>query len=333
MVHHADIKMKAKLLVFAALAASTMLPVTAQDYPSKPIRMIAETAAGGPPDAVIRGLADRLTRVLGQPVVVENRSGGQGAVSALALMQSPADGYTILQMGSPAAMMTPIMSAKPAFDTLKDFAPLAQIGVSKPALAVHPSIAANTVQELLELGRAQPGKINVGTAGPASSAYLIIEWLRHARGINFYDVPYKSPPAAMQGLLGGDVHVVVFAVGTAMAHAKAGRLKVLGVNADEPSQLFPELPLLKTGGIEIVPPSWFGLFMRAGTPPEMINTLNRAIAKVFAEPDFVPNVLHRVGYEPTAITAAPPDVFAKFLREDYEVHLRLKREAKLQNVD
>jgi tripartite-type tricarboxylate transporter receptor subunit TctC len=314
------------------LAASSGM-VAAQDYPSKPIRMIAETAAGGPPDAVIRGLADRLTRVLGQPVVVENRSGGQGVVSAQALMQSPADGYTMLQMGSPAAMMTPIMSTKPGFDTLRDFAPLAQIGVSKPALAVHPSVAANSVKELLDLARAQPGKINVGTAGPASSAYLIMEWLRHARGINMYDVPYKSPPAAMQGLLTGDVHVVVFAVGSAMAHAKAGKLKILGVNADEPSQLFPELPLLKTGGIEIVPPSWFGLFMRAGTPPEMINTLNRAIAKVFAEPDFVPNVLHRVGYEPTAITAAPADVFAKFLKEDYEVHLRLKREAKLKNVD
>lgn len=325
--------MKTKLLAFAAMAASTMLPVGAQDYPSKPIRMIAETAAGGPPDAVIRGLADRLTRVLGQPVVVENRSGGQGVVSALALMQTPADGYTMLQMGSPAAMLTPILSTKPAFDTLKDFAPLAHIGVSKAALAVHPSIAANTVKELLELGHAQPGKINFGTAGPASTAYLLMEWVRHARGINFYDVPYKSPPAAMQGLLSGDVHVVAFAVGTAMSHAKAGRLKVIGVNADEPSQLFPELPMLKAGGIEIVPPSWFGLFMRAGTPPEMVNTLNRAIAKVFSEPDFVPNVLHRVGYEPTAITAAPPEVFAKFLQEDYEVHLRLKREAKLKNVD
>ncbi len=325
--------MKTTVLAFVAIAACTILPVVAQDYPSKPIRMIAETAAGGPPDAVIRGLADRLTRVLGQPVVVENRSGGQGVVSAQALMQSPADGYTMLQMGSPAAMMTPIMSTKPAFDTLRDFAPLAQIGVSKPALAVHPSVSANTVQELLELGRAQPGKINVGTAGPASSAYLIMEWLRHARGINFYDVPYKSPPAAMQALLAGDVQVVVFAVGTAMSHAKAGRLKVLGVNADEPSQLFPELPLLKSGGIEIVPPSWFGLFMRVGTPPEMVNTLNRAIARVFAEPDFVPNVLHRVGYEPTAITAAPPEVFARFLKEDYEVHLRLKREARLKNVD
>ncbi len=325
--------MKTKLLAFAAMAASTMLPVGAQDYPSKPIRMIAETAAGGPPDAVIRGLADRLTRVLGQAVVVENRSGGQGVVSALALMQTPADGYTMLQMGSPAAMLTPILSTKPAFDTLKDFAPLAHIGVSKAALAVHPSIAANTVKELLELGHAQPGKINFGTAGPASTAYLLMEWVRHARGINFYDVPYKSPPAAMQGLLSGDVHVVAFAVGTAMSHAKAGRLKVIGVNADEPSQLFPELPMLKAGGIEIVPPSWFGLFMRAGTPPEMVNTLNRAIAKVFSEPDFVPNVLHRVGYEPTAITAAPPEVFAKFLQEDYEVHLRLKREAKLKNVD
>ncbi len=325
--------MKTRLLAFAAMAASTMLPVSAQDYPSKPIRMIAETAAGGPPDAVIRGLADRLTRVLGQAVVVENRSGGQGVVSALALMQSPADGYTMLQMGSPAAMLTPILSTKPAFDTLKDFAPLAHIGVSKAALAVHPSITANTVKELLELGHAQPGKINFGTAGPASTAYLLMEWLRHARGINFYDVPYKSPPAAMQGLLSGDVHVVAFAVGTAMSHAKAGRLKVIGVNADEPSQLFPDLPLLKAGGIEIVPPSWFGLFMRAGTPPEMVNTLNRAIAKVFSEPDFVPNVLHRVGYEPTAITAAPPEVFAKFLQEDYEVHLRLKREAKLKNVD
>ncbi len=325
--------MKTKLLAFAAMAASTMLPVSAQDYPSKPIRMIAETAAGGPPDAVIRGLADRLTRVLGQAVVVENRSGGQGVVSALALMQSPADGYTMLQMGSPAAMLTPILSTKPAFDTLKDFAPLAHIGVSKAALAVHPSITANTVKELLELGHAQPGKINFGTAGPASTAYLLMEWLRHARGINFYDVPYKSPPAAMQGLLSGDVHVVAFAVGTAMSHAKAGRLKVIGVNADEPSQLFPELPLLKAGGIEIVPPSWFGLFMRAGTPPEMVNTLNRAIAKVFSEPDFVPNVLHRVGYEPTAITAAPPEVFGKFLQEDYDVHLRLKREAKLKNVD
>jgi tripartite-type tricarboxylate transporter receptor subunit TctC len=320
------------LALSVALAACYGL-AAAQDYPSKPIRMIAETAAGGPPDAVIRGLADRLTRLLGQPVVVENRSGGQGVVSAQALMQSPADGYTMLQMGSPAAMMTPIMSTKPGFDTLRDFAPLAQIGVSKPALAVHPSVPANSVKELLDLARAQPGRINVGTAGPASSAYLIMEWLRHARGISMYDVPYKSPPAAMQGLLAGDVQVVVFAVGSAMAHAKAGKLKILGVNADEPSQLFPDLPLLKAGGIEIVPPSWFGLFMRAGTSPDMINTLNRAIARVFAEPDFVPTVLHRVGYEPNAITAASAEVFGKFLKEDYELHLRLKREAKLKNVD
>jgi tripartite-type tricarboxylate transporter receptor subunit TctC len=282
---------------------------------------------------VIRGLADRLTRVLGQPVVVENRSGGQGVVSALALMQAPADGYTMLQMGSPAAMLTPILSNKPAFDTLRDFAPLAQIGVSKAALAVHPSINVNSVKELLEQGRANPGKIIFGTAGPASGAYLLMEWLRHARGINFYDVPYKSPPAAMQGLLQGDVHAVIFAVGPAMSHMKAGKLKVLGVNADDRSQLFPELPTLKEGGIEIVAPSWFGLFMRTGTPPEMVNALNAAIAKVFKEPDFVATVLNRVGYEPSAITAAPPEVFAKFLKEDYEEHLRLKREAKLKNVD
>jgi tripartite-type tricarboxylate transporter receptor subunit TctC len=329
--------MRRALRVLVASAATLALAAASaafgQGYPSKPIRLIAETAAGGPPDAVVRGLADRHAKVLGQPVLVENRSGGQGVVSALALLQSPADGYTVLQMGSPAAMVTPILSSKPAFDVLRDFAPLAQIGVSKPALAVHPSITANSVAELLDQARAQPGKIVWGTAGAASTAYLLMEWLRHSRGIHFYEVPYKSPPAAMQGLLSGDVQAVIFAVGPAMSHAKAGRLKVLGINADEPSQLFPELPLLKSGGIDIVPPSWFGLFMRAGTPPEMVTALNRAIAKVYQEPDFVASVLHRVGYEATVVTAAPPEAFAKFIKDDYDFHLRVKREAKLKNMD
>ena len=172
--------MRSRLWLMGAIAAIIASSGLARDYPNypnypnKPIRLIAETAAGGPPDAVIRGLADRLTRVLGQPVVIENRSGGQGVVAALALMQSPADGYTMLQMGSPAAMLTPILSNKPAFDTLRDFAPLVQIGVSKAGLAVHPSIPANSIAELLEMGRARPGKIIWGTAGPASTAYLLM---------------------------------------------------------------------------------------------------------------------------------------------------------------
>jgi len=320
-----------KLSMIPAVAALLFTgAVVAQEFPAKPVRLIAETAAGGPPDAVFRGLADRLGRVLGQPVTVENQSGGQGVVAAQSLLRAPADGYTMLQLAAPSAMLTPILSSKPAFDTVRDFAPLAHIGVSKAALAAHPSVPANTVRELLDLGRAQPGKINWGTAGPASGAYVLMEWLRNARGIDFYDVPYKSPPAAMQGLLAGDVHVVVFAVGSAMSLAKSGKLKVLGVNADEPSALFPDLPLLKDGGIDLVAPSWFGLFMRAGTPTDRIDVLNRAIAKVFAEPDFIPGVLNRVGYEPTAITAAPAEVFAKFVRESAAQHLRLKEEAKLK---
>lgn len=321
---------RALLSVLLALGCAA---AHAQAWPNKPVRIYTETAAGSPVDAVTRSLADRLAKALGQPFVVEARSGGQGVVAVNALNAAPADGYTVLQMNSTAVFITPLLSAKPPFDPLKDLVGVAEIAVSKTALAVHPSIGVDTVPQLLEKGKAQPGKIIWGTAGPASTAYLLMEYLRHIRGIDFFEVPYKSPPAALQGLLAGDVHVVGFAVGPAMAQQRAGKLKVIGVNHHEPSAIFPELPTLRSGGIDVVPLSWFGLFMKAGTPPEIVNALNAAIATIYRDPEFVKSTLHRVGYETSSVTAAPPDAFAKFLREDWEANVKLKRDAKLKNIE
>src|SRR5499427_8128785 len=267
------------LAVGLFLAAACTFPAVAQDaenYPTKPIRMIVPYPPAGGTDVVARILADPLATVLGQPIVIDNRGGAAGNLGTDLAAKAPADGYTILFTLSSHTINPKLYDNLP-FDVERDFAPISLAALSPQILVANPSVPANNVRELIALAKAQPGKLNFASVGTGSPGHIAGELFKLKTGTDIVHVPYKGGGPAVVDTIGGQVQLLFVSMPAAWQHVKAGKLKAIAVTSAKRSIAAPDVPTIAESGIpDYVVDSWYGALAPAKTPPAIVAKLNAA---------------------------------------------------------
>ncbi len=294
----------AALLVAAAPAAMAQTPA----FPSKPVRIVVPFAPGGTSDILARSIGQKLSEKWGQPVVVENKPGADGIIGVDLAAKSAPDGYTLVLVDISAITMAKSLYAKVPFDPAKDFTPVTMVAFSPHAIAVHPSVPANTIKELIAWSKANPGKINHGFGGGANR--LAAAQFKAATGIEMLDVPYKGGAAAITATTGGEVNFLVNGLLATLPHIKGGRIKGLAVSSEKRVAAAPDLPTVIESGVPgFVTGSWQGLLAAAGTPPEIANKIQADVKAALADPELA----GRLTAQGADIIANSPADFSKFL--------------------
>ena len=286
--------------------------VFSQTYPAKTIRFIAGFPAGGPSDIVTRAVAKRMSEILGQPVIVENRSGAGGHIAVETTVKSPADGYTILLAGS-FVTIGPSLNPKLSYDPVKDLAPIGLIARNQYLLVVHPGVPAKSVKELLALAKSRPGLLNYGSSGVGAPPHLATELLKTMAGINAVHVPYKGATPAIADLMGGHIDFYIGGISGLLPPVKSGKLRALGLTGSKRSSELPAVPTIAEAalpGYDVT--TWFGIVAPAGTPQDIVTRLNGIIVKVVGESD-MQGYLVTQGLEPATST---PEQFAQLIRSE-----------------
>jgi tripartite-type tricarboxylate transporter receptor subunit TctC len=287
-----------------ALVAASELPVglAAQPYPAKPVRLLVPYPPGGPVDNVGRIAGQQLAALLGQNVVVENRSGAGGSIGADVVAKSAPDGYTLLLGNSGPMTVNPVLQKKLPYDPQKDFAPVTWMVSAQMVLVVHPSLPVKSLKELSALARAHPGDLNYGSAGVGNLTHLGMELLQSVAKIKLNHVPYKGAAPAFVDLISGEVGVIMGNIAGAMPHIQSGRVRVIAVSSTTRSPALPQVPTVAETypGFDLV--TWMGIFVPAGTPGDIRARLHGDIVKVLQRRD-VRERLAALGTEVVAGTA------------------------------
>ena len=283
-------------------------------YPVKPVHIVVPYPAGGAVDAFARVLSQKLSELWGQQVVVDNRPGASTMIGAEQVAKSPADGYTLLLTAELTLVTVPHLHEKIPYDPLKDFAPITALVSATQALVVNPSLAINTVKDLLALAKTKPGELTYGSFGIGSTGHLNMEMLQAMTGVRFNHIPYNGAGPAMNDVIGGHIGFMFAALSIVKGNVNAGKLRMIGVGSDHRSKEFPEVPTLAESGVPgFEAKSWFGLVAPAGTPPDIIRKINQDVTKVISAPEFSKEYLTAQGLEPILGT---PDQFAAFIRTE-----------------
>ena len=274
---------KLLLILVAAGTASFSPALYADDYPSRPITLVAVFGPGSASDTICRLVGQPLGEALKTTVVVENRPGANGALAAMYVARAAPDGYTLLMGTNSPLSAVPFMMKHPSYDAVKDFMPITRMGSFTLMLVVHPSIPAKNVKELIAYAKANPGKLSFASAN--TSGIVAGETLQHWAGIDMLHVPYKSPPAALQDLIAGRVSMMFTDLTTGLPHVQSGALRALAVTRIHRSSLFPELPTMDEAGVEgFDMDSWAGIVAPAHTPPEIVTKLNNTLRPIIDSP-------------------------------------------------
>ena len=301
-----------RLSIVALLAVLGGAGALAQDYPSKPVKIIVPFAAGGPADVYARFLGQRLAEAFGQPFVVEDKPGAGSIIGTEAAAKSAADGYTLLVMSNTHTVNESLVPNKP-YALLRDFTPVAPINYSDLVLVVHPSVQASTLAELIKLAKAAPGKLNYASSGTGTPYHMAGELFKSMAGVDIVHVPYKGSADARRDTIGGQVQMMFDAVTTMSEQAKAGKVRALGTTGKSRSAVLPDVPTISEGGVpgyEAV--IWIGLIAPKGTPPAIVNRLNAEITKIQSRPE-VRAEWEKQGAIPMIMT---PDAFGRFIADD-----------------
>ena len=310
-----------RVFVFAVLAAGLIAAACAENYPARPIRLITPQSAGASMDILVRILTPKLTEFLGQPVVVDNRGGAGGVIGVETAARAASDGYTLV-MGAPATMLIARFTNRNLpYDPLKDFEAVSLIVNADAVMVVYPGLAAKTVQEFIALAKAQPGKLNMASAGVGSSSHLAGVLFTSLTGIDSVHVPYKGGGPVAAALIAGETHWTIVPAAAVAAQVRAGRLRALGVSTAKRSPLMPELPTIAEAGVPgFEYNAWNGAFAPKGTSRAIIRTVHAAVQKALADND-VKRQYAEQGL-PTQGSDSP-EQFAAFMRADYERIARL----------
>jgi tripartite-type tricarboxylate transporter receptor subunit TctC len=315
----------AALLSFSV--ATIAFTATAADYPQKPIRLIVPFAAGGGNDAVARTIAQRLSAGLGQQVVVDNRAGAGGIVGAELAAKSAPDGYTLFLGGVGSHAINPSVHRNLPYDPVRDFAPISLVASAPLILVVQPSVAANSVEEFVALAKAKPDTINYASNGNGSSSHLAAVMFEAMTGTRMTHVPYKGLAPALVDLLSGQVQAMFSSVVAILPHVQAGKLRALAVTGEKRLALIPDVPTVAESGVAgYQAGSWYGILAPAGTPPEIVRTLNSEIVKAIQQPD-VKRAFALEGAEPVG---SSPQEFAAHIRAELSRLGKVAREAKIE---
>jgi tripartite-type tricarboxylate transporter receptor subunit TctC len=289
----------------------------AQDYPNRVIRMVVPYAPGGATDAFARPVAQRLSQLVGQPVIIENRSGGNSIIGTDFVAKAPADGYTLL-VNSASHTLIPFYNKNVAYDSIKDFTPIINAGVNRRSIIVHPSLPVNSVQELVDYARRNPGKISYAVAAAGSVQELAGDLLRVTAGIDIVPVPYKGGGPALQDLLGGQVQMAILVLADTLPHIRSGRLRALGIVEGKRARVAPEIPTVAEAGIPgySIPDQWIGVLGPARMAPGVVARLNAELNKALASAE-TRTALENIGYE---VTGGAPQEFAELMASDSRLY-------------
>ena len=296
-----------KLLAILALLPALAL---AQAYPNKPVKLIIPFPAGGPSDIFGRGLAQGMAAHFGQPVVVENIAGVGGVLGVERALKSPPDGYTLGLNSGSTLSIAPYSLAQLPYDVKRDVALVTLVVRVPEVLVVHPSLPAKTLAEFVAYAKANPGKVNFGSAGSGSITHLAGELLKSEAKVNLVHVPYKGAAPAVTDLLGGVVQMGIFDVPVLISHMRAGKLRALAITSAERSAALPDVPTTAEAGYpKVTSDNWYGLVLPAATPPEIRKKVHEAAVAALRAPALVEQ------YAKVAGVASPgtPEDYAKFL--------------------
>lgn len=301
-------------MLYVALTILIASGAAAQNYPTKPIRMIVPWNPGGTSDTIARILGQKMTEAWSQQVVIDTRAGASGIIGTEVAMRAPADGYTLLHANMSQFATNPFLY-KVGYDTLRDFAPISTVALAPQLLVVYPGIAAKSVQDLVRLARAKPGSLNFGSGGAGSLAYPAGELFKTMTGVNLVHVPYKGTILALNDLLAGRLEIVFSDMPIALPHAKSGKVRALAVTSAKRTSLLPDMATVAESGVAgyALDNSW-GVFARQSTPRPIISRLNAEIVRIHALQD-VKDRYASLGLEAASST---PDEFRSFIRSEAE---------------
>jgi tripartite-type tricarboxylate transporter receptor subunit TctC len=308
----------------ACLAAASS--ASENDYPSRTVRIIVSYSAGGSNDIVARAVAAELTQKLGQTFIVENHAGASGNIGADQVAKSAPDGYTLF-MGAGAHALAPSLFKELPYDLVRDFAPISIAATSGYVLVVNPQVPVKSVQELIELAKSQPGKLNYASAGRGTPLHLAAELFKSMTGTDIVHVPYGGDTPALLDLLAGNVQLSFMSVSSTAPQIKAGKLRALAVTSEHRATALPDVPTLQELGFKGYDIStWWGLFAPAKTAPETVQTLDAAMREVTERPalkeKFAPHGLDA--------TSDSPQEFADFVKHEVERYAKIAKIAGIQ---
>jgi tripartite-type tricarboxylate transporter receptor subunit TctC len=306
------------MLAIIRIAIVTLaLPIiaSAQTFPTKPVRIVVGFAAGGAADTLARSTTPKLSELLGQPVIVENRPGAGGVIGADNVAKSPPDGHTVL-LAAINHYLAPFFQKTLPYETVKDFVPIVILADGFSVLAVHPSLPVNSMADLIAYAKKNPGKLSYGTVGIGSLHHLGGVLLAQAAGIAMEHVPYKGGSPTINDVLGGSLPMAILNVATIMPHARSGKLRALGLIDAKRSRSFPDVPTIgETVPGYSAPGQWFGIIGPSAIPGSIIARLNGDFRRTIAEPD-VQKRMESLGFE---VAGNTPEEFAARVRSEFEV--------------
>ena len=316
----------ARLACAALIAAGAGTAFAQAGFPSKPVRVIVPTSAGGGTDIIARIVAPELSKRLGQQVVIDNRPGAGTMIGIELAAKSPPDGYALLLVPATLAINSALYRKVP-YDPQRDFAPITQAVSSASIIVVHPSVPVKTLKELIAFARARPGQLNYASAGTGTYPHMTMELLLSTAQLKMVHIPYKGTAPAMIDMLAGQVSTMAATVLTGMPHIRSGRLRPLGITSSARSGVAPEIPTIAEAGLpgyESV--QWYGMLAPAKTPREIVTRLHAEATAVLKQPD----VKARLAADGADTVGSSPDEFARYIQSELVKWAKVARDAGLQ---
>jgi len=300
--------------------------VHAQAYPVKPVRLVAGFPPGGGVDATARTYAQKLSEYWGQNVIVENRSGANGMIGGESVARAPGDGYTLFLSTPSEVALNPLLYSKHSYEPLRDLAPVSRVVDFPNVMVVHPSVPAKTLKDLMALAKKTPGGLNYGTSGIGSTQHLAGEWLKRNAGVNWTHIAYKGAAPAVTDIVGGQIPVAIVGLGAMMGHISAKRLRAIAVTSRNRTAALPELPTLYDAGISFDATQWYGILATAGTPPDVIGTIQAAIRRAANDPGLKARLLG-LGGDPVSST---PEEYVALIKSETAKFAKIIRDANIK---
>ena len=315
------------MLAISIIALVISFNSQAQSYPNQPIRLVIPFAAGGPSDVLARGFSQKLGESLGQPIIIDNKPGAGTNLAADFVAKSKADGYTIFLMMVGTQAINETLYKKLSYNTIKDFSPISLVASSSLMLVANPSVPVKNVADLIAYSKANPGKINFGSSGTGTPLHLGGELFNVQAGTTLNHVPYKGSAQAHLDIIAGNVQIMFDTTSSAMGQIKAGKFKPLAVTTSQRTAELPNVPTLAEAGVTGFEMStWYGVFVTAGTPPDVVTRLQTELARIIKLPD-VQAKLKGLGGEPGNIS---PEDFSKLNRQEFERFGKLIKQANIK---
>ena len=304
---------KTLLCIALAFGVAEVHAQSDTSYPSKPIRMIVPSAPGSGPDIMARAIGQKLTEALGQTIVIDDKPGAGGIIGSEAAAKASPDGYTLIMSNAGAHTVNPGLYAKLPYDPVKDFAPVTLVALAPNILIVHPTLPVRNVKDLIALAKAKPGELTFGSGGNGSTAHLSGEMFKTMAGINIVHIPFKGSPAAVIGVIAGQIALAIPNIPPALPHVRSGKLKALAVTTAKRAAGVPDLPTVAEAGLPgYEATAWFGVLAPAATPPQIIARLNAAIVKIAHARE----MQERLTAEGADAVGNTPEQFAQIIKSD-----------------